>query len=141
MTREMAKRPKLLAWNTVDDAAFLLRNCKNIMVITGAGISTSLGIPDFRSVDKGLYSKLSHKMHQFGIEDPQDVFNIDTFRNDPKIFFSIAQDILPETDVFTPTHAFIAMLEKRGKLLVNYTQNIDNLEAKAGISPDKLMQW
>lgn len=140
MTRELAKRPKLLAWNTVDDVVHLLRTRKNIMVITGAGISTSLGIPDFRSAT-GLYSKLGEKMRKVGIDDPQDVFNIDTFKSDPSIFFSIASDILPETDTYSPTHAFIAMLEKRGKLLVNYTQNIDNLEAKAGISPDKLMQW
>ena len=52
----------------------------------------------------------------------------------------MAKDILPSTDRFTPTHAFIAMLQQRGKLLTNYSQNIDNLEAKAGIHPSKLVQ-
>lgn len=137
MTREMSKRPKLRNWNTVDDAVHLLKTCKNIIVLTGAGISTSLGIPDFRSAGTGLYSKLAH----LGLNDPQEVFNITVFREDPTIFFSVARDILPETERFSPTHAFIAMLQQKGKLLTNYSQNIDNLESKAGITADKLIQW
>ncbi|CAN8098505.1 unnamed protein product [Discula destructiva] len=136
MTREMSKRPKLRCWNTVDDAAHLLKTCNNIIVLTGAGISTSLGIPDFRSAGTGLYSKLQH----LGLNDPQEVFNITVFKEDPNIFFSVARDILPETERFSPTHAFIAMLQEKGKLLTNYSQNIDNLESKAGITSDKLIQ-
>lgn len=106
------------------------------MVLTGAGISTSLGIPDFRSKGIGLYSKLEH----LGLNDPQEVFDISVFRQDPTIFYSVARDILPSTERFSPTHAFIALLQEKGKLLTNYSQNIDNLEAKAGIRPDKLVQ-
>ena len=99
-------------------------------------ISTSLGIPDFRSKDTGLYSQLQH----LGLNDPQEVFDISIFREDPSIFYSVAKDILPSTDKYSPTHAFIRLLQERGKLLTNFTQNIDNLEGHAGILPEKLIQ-
>jgi NAD-dependent histone deacetylase SIR2 len=136
LSRELSKRAKLPAYNSVDDAVELLKRCNNIMVLTGAGISTSLGIPDFRSKGTGLYSKLEH----LGLSDPQEVFDIRLFREDPTIFYSVAKDILPNHNRFSPTHAFIALLQEKGKLLTNYSQNIDNLEAKAGIRPDKLVQ-
>jgi len=135
ITRELSKRAKLMTINTVDDAVRLIAERRNIIVLTGAGISTSLGIPDFRSKD-GLYAQLG----ELGLSDPQEVFDIDVFRDDPTIFYRVARDIWPSTDHFTPTHRFIAMLQERGKLLTNYSQNIDNLEAKAGIRPDKLVQ-
>ncbi|KAF6836516.1 histone deacetylase [Colletotrichum musicola] len=136
ISRELSKRAKLFRYNTVDDAVELLQRSNNIIVLTGAGISTSLGIPDFRSKGTGLYSQLEH----LGLNDPQEVFDISVFKQDPTIFYTVAKDILPSTDRFTPTHAFISMLQQKGKLLTNYTQNIDNLEAKAGISPDKMIQ-
>ncbi|KAL2125933.1 hypothetical protein VTI74DRAFT_2201 [Chaetomium olivicolor] len=136
LSRELSKRAKLPRYNTVDDAVELLKTSKNIIVLTGAGISTSLGIPDFRSKGTGLYSKLEH----LGLNDPQEVFDITVFRQDPTIFYSVARDILPSHERFSPTHAFIALLQEKGKLLTNYSQNIDNLEAKAGIRPDKLIQ-
>lgn len=40
----------------------------------------------------------------------------------------------------SPTHDFIALLHKKGKLLTNYTQNIDNIEASAGVPPENLIQ-
>lgn len=136
LSRELLKRAKLTEYNSVDDAVRLIQKSRNIVVLTGAGISTSLGIPDFRSKETGLYSRLEH----LGLSDPQEVFDIQVFKDDPRIFYSVARDILPSTDRFTPTHAFIAMLQQQGKLLTNYSQNIDNLEAKAGILPSKLIQ-
>ncbi|KAK1249316.1 hypothetical protein MKX07_002832 [Trichoderma sp. CBMAI-0711] len=136
ITRELSKRAKLMRYNTVDDAVRLIDKSQNIIVITGAGISTSLGIPDFRSQGTGLYSKLAH----LGLSDPQEVFDIEVFKQDPTIFYSVAKDIIPSTDRFTPTHKFIAMLHERGKLLTNYSQNIDNLEIKAGLPKEKLIQ-
>lgn len=50
------------------------------MVITGAGISTNLGIPDFRSKDTGFYAQLKEQ----GFDDPQQVFDINLFDEDPR---------------------------------------------------------
>ncbi|KAH6980445.1 DHS-like NAD/FAD-binding domain-containing protein [Ilyonectria destructans] len=134
--RELSKRAKLSTYNSLDDAVNLIQQSENIILLTGAGISTSLGIPDFRSKGTGLYSKFAH----LGLKDPQEVFDIDVFKQDPTIFYSVAKDILPNTDRYTPTHKFIAMLSERGKLLTNYSQNIDNLEVKAGVPTEKLIQ-
>lgn len=134
--RELSKRVKLPQYNTIDDAVSLLKRSRNIIVLTGAGISTSLGIPDFRSKHTGLYAQLEH----LGLSDPQEVFDISIFREDPSIFYSVAKDILPTTKKFSPTHAFIRLLQDKGKLLTNFTQNIDNLEGHAGIHPSKLIQ-
>lgn len=115
--------------------ASIIQNATNIIVLTGAGISTSLGIPDFRS-KSGLYNKLSY----LGLSDPQEVFDLRLFRSDPSIFYSIAKEILPVTTNYSPTHAFIELLQQKGKLLRNYTQNIDNLEYFAGIKAENLVQ-
>ncbi|KAF3909802.1 hypothetical protein ABW21_db0201475 [Orbilia brochopaga] len=136
MQREMAKRLKLQHVNSVDDVVELICKSENIMILTGAGISTSLGIPDFRSKGSGLYSRLEG----LGLSDPQEVFDINIFKEDPSIFYSIAKDILPTTNKYSPTHAFIELIQRKGKLLRNYTQNIDNIEQLAGVIPDKLVQ-
>lgn len=57
-----------------------------------------------------------------------------------RVFYSLAKEILPVVDRCSPTHEFIKLLQDKGKLLTNYTQNIDNIEAYAGISPDRLIQ-
>ena len=83
-----------------------------------------------------MYSQLEH----LGLSDPQEVFDVSVFWEDPSIFYSIAKDILPSSRKFSPTHAFIKLLQDKGKLLTNFTQNIDNLESHAGILPEKLIQ-
>lgn len=75
-----------------------------------------------------------------GLSDPQEVFDIQVFREDPNIFFSIAKDILPTEKKYSPTHGFIKLLQDKGKLLTNYTQNIDNIEANAGVLPENMVQ-
>lgn len=119
----------------MDTLVDTIRKAKNIIVLTGAGISTSLGIPDFRS-KSGLYNKLSY----LGLSDPQEVFDLGLFNSDPSVFYSVAKEILPVTTKFSPTHAFLRLLQEKGKLLRNYTQNIDNLEHFAGIRKEKLVQ-
>jgi NAD-dependent SIR2 family protein deacetylase len=79
-------------------------------------------------------------LEHLGLSDPQEVFDIHLFHEDPGIFFSVAKDILPTEKKFSPTHAFIRLLQDKGKLLTNYTQNIDNIEANAGVTPDKIVQ-
>jgi NAD-dependent deacetylase sirtuin 1 len=63
------------------------------------------------------------------------MFDYHVFLENPDIFYSFAKEIYPTEDR-SPTfaHRFIAELEKRDKLVRNYTQNIDTLEDLAGIS-------
>ncbi|ODV90993.1 hypothetical protein CANCADRAFT_148141 [Tortispora caseinolytica NRRL Y-17796] len=129
------RRQKLQQYNTPEDAAELINNARNIIVLTGAGVSTSLGIPDFRS-DTGIYTKLA----QLGLSEPQDVFDLSTFLIDPSIFYTFAKDVLPTTESFSPTHLFLKVLDDHHKLLTNYTQNIDNLEVNTGLSREKIVQ-
>lgn len=68
------------------------------------------------------------------------MFDIEVFRNDPRIFYSFARQVLPSTTAFSPTHAFLRLLQDKNKLLRVYTQNIDNLEQLAGVREDKLVQ-
>ncbi|KAM9903244.1 hypothetical protein OXX79_003472 [Metschnikowia pulcherrima] len=128
-------RFRLDDFRSVNDVLAALRTARKVLVITGAGISTSLGIPDFRSTE-GFYSKMT----ALGLNDPQEVFDLSVFRADPSIFYSIAHMILPPEGVKAPLHSFIRLLQDRGILLRNYTQNIDNLEANAGILPEKMVQ-
>ena len=135
MKKSLTMRVRLDNFKTIDSLIGKIQSANKIMVITGAGILTSLGIPDFRS-SKGFYSQLEY----LGLTDPQEVFDLDFFHADPAIFYLIAHMILPPAEKYTPLHAFIKLLQDKGKLLRNYTQNIDNLEGVVGIDPEKLIQ-
>lgn len=135
INKVLSTRLRLPNFSTVDVFVEGLKNAKKILVLTGAGVSTSLGIPDFRS-SEGFYSKIRH----LGLDDPQDVFNYDIFMQDPSVFYNIAHMVLPPENIYSPLHSFIKMLQDKGKLLRNYTQNIDNLESYAGIKEEKLVQ-
>nr|XP_042895951.1 NAD-dependent protein deacetylase sirtuin-1 isoform X3 [Parasteatoda tepidariorum] len=124
------KRSKLTNVNTLDDAVQLLKTCRNVIVLTGAGVSVSCGIPDFRSKN-GVYARLSKDYPD--LPDPQAMFDINYFRRDPRPFFKFAKEIYPGQFEPSPSHRFIKVLEKQNKLLRNYTQNIDTLEHAAGI--------
>lgn len=149
-------RPRLNQYYTLDHAVSLLQSAKNIIVLTGAGISTSLGVPDFRSKN-GVYNLLADSSYA----DPQDLFHIDNFKSDPGEFFRQAAKVFPKMQGLVPadgavesarsadaalvprfslTHAFISVLQSMGKLLTNYTQNIDGLESAAGVASSKLIQ-
>ncbi|XP_072279941.1 NAD-dependent protein deacetylase sirtuin-1 [Pyxicephalus adspersus] len=124
------KRKKRKDINTIEDAVKLLQESKKIMVLTGAGVSVSCGIPDFRSRD-GIYARLAVDFPD--LPNPQAMFDIEYFRKDPRPFFKFAKEIFPGQFQPSLCHKFIAMLDKEGKLLRNYTQNIDTLEQVAGI--------
>ncbi|KAF9291462.1 NAD-dependent histone deacetylase sir2 [Mortierella alpina] len=126
MARGRRRLPHIHSLNHVAD---LLRNSKNIMILTGAGVSVSCGIPDFRSPN-GIYSRLS----EFKLQEPQQMFDLDFFCDRPEIFYSFAREIFPSNFVPSPSHYFIKLVEEHGKLIRNYTQNIDTLEQKAGIT-------
>ncbi|XP_054929169.1 NAD-dependent protein deacetylase sirtuin-2 isoform X2 [Dermacentor andersoni] len=91
--------------------------CKNIIAMIGAGISTAAGIPDFRSPNSGIYSKLG----KFNLPSPEAIFEIGYFR--PML-----------------SHYFLRLLHEKGLLLRLYTQNIDCLERLAGIPAEAIVE-
>jgi NAD-dependent deacetylase len=105
-------------------AIALLRQAKHAVALTGAGISTPSGIPDFRSLESGLWE----------LVDPMEVASIYAFRHNPMAFFDwirpLAQNILEAQP--NPAHLALASLEANGRLQAVITQNIDLLHSKAG---------
>ncbi|KAI8332575.1 DHS-like NAD/FAD-binding domain-containing protein [Chlamydoabsidia padenii] len=128
VSRFLRKRRRLDDVNTLDDVVSLMAKAQNIMIVTGAGVSVSCGIPDFRS-ETGIYSRLQ----EYQLDDPQQMFDIEYFRDSPDIFYSFAKELYPSKYEPSPSHLFVKMVENQGKLLRNYTQNIDTLEHKANI--------
>jgi NAD-dependent deacetylase len=108
----------------IDFAAELLREARHAIVLTGAGLSTPSGIPDFRSEGTGLWSR----------DEPLEVASMLTFRTHPERFFEwfrslAAQMIYAQPN---PAHFALARLEERGRLQAVITQNVDMLHQKAG---------
>nr|AUZ82947.1 sirtuin 1 [Brachionus koreanus] len=126
----LTPREKLPSVNTIEDCVDLIYKSKNIIVLTGAGCSVSCGIPDFRSRD-GVYARL--RIDFPDLPDPQSMFDIFYFEHDPRPFFKFAKEIYPGQFKPSLSHMFIKNLEQSGRLLRNYTQNIDTLELAAEI--------
>ncbi|EIW59796.1 SIR2-domain-containing protein [Trametes versicolor FP-101664 SS1] len=131
LSRELGSRERLLTYNTIDDVVRLIHASRRILILTGAGISVSCGIPDFRSRN-GLYASLQEN-GEYDLDDPQQMFDIQYFRENPAVFYSFASKIYPSNFIPSPCHRFIKLIEDKGKLLRNYTQNIDTLETLAGV--------
>merc|ERR1719174_383987 len=103
---------------------------KSVLVVCGAGISTSCGIPDFRSPKTGLY----HNLQDLGLDTPESLFTLSFFREKPAPFYKWVSENWPGAHEPSLTHYFLSLLNKRGKLLRCYTQNIDSLECMAGLT-------
>ena len=71
---------------------------------------------------------------ELGLASPEDLFDIETFRDDPRPFFKFAHSLYPGSIEPGPSHKFLAWLDQQGKLLRIYTQNIDTLERWVGIT-------
>jgi NAD-dependent deacetylase len=108
----------------IQQAVALIKQADQIVAMTGAGISTPSGIPDFRSPDSGLWDQV----------DPMAVASIFAFRQNPANFYHwihpLAGTLLDAQP--NPAHYALAALEAAGKLQAVITQNIDDLHAKAG---------
>ena len=130
--------PSVLSSLDVDGVVEYIKDgkSKNIIVLAGAGISTSAGIPDFRSPGSGLYDNLQ----KYNLPNPTAIFDIRYFIKNPKPFFTLAKELYPGSFKPTPSHYFVKLLEDKGLLLRHFTQNIDTLERVAGVSDEKIVE-
>lgn len=109
----------------VDQVIELLKRSKNTVIVTGAGISTEAGIPDFRG-ENGIYRKL-------GENRVMSIINIDFFRRSPLEFYQFYRQVFHFTPVPpSKAHMILANMEKKGLIKTIVTQNIDNLHQQAG---------
>lgn len=108
---------------------------KRVVVMCGAGISTSAGIPDFRTPGTGLYDNLQ----RFDLPKAESIFDLKFFRQKPQAFYELCKEMWPGNFEPTPCHYFIRLLHDKGLLHRCYSQNIDSLECLAGLPKDKLV--
>jgi NAD-dependent deacetylase len=115
--------PALAPSSAIEDAAVLIRKAERAVVLTGAGISTPSGIPDFRSEGSGLWSH----------DEPMEVASLSTFRTAPERFFNWFQPLAAQIFNAQPNAAHLALaeFEKAGHVRTVITQNIDGLHQKA----------
>ncbi|KAJ8487297.1 hypothetical protein ONZ51_g4265 [Trametes cubensis] len=120
---------------TLSNLSLAVAKCKKIVVVTGAGISCSCGIPDFRS-SNGLYA-LVKEQYPDVVMKGRDLFDASLFRDPTSaaVFYTFISQLKKSIDVASPspTHRFIKTLDSKKKLLRSYTQNIDGLEERAGL--------
>ena len=100
-----------------------IREAKCVGCLTGAGVSTLCGIPDFRGPE-GLYKN----------PDAERIFDIDWFDRDPSVYYRGCAELVYGLGEFRPgpVHLALKRLEDLGKLKGIATQNIDMLHQKAG---------
>ncbi|XP_064408758.1 NAD-dependent protein deacetylase sirtuin-2 [Latimeria chalumnae] len=132
------KPEKVLDELTLEGVARFIQSdkCKNIICIVGAGISTSAGIPDFRSPSTGIYANLQ----KYNLPCPEAMFEISYFKQCPEPFFALVKELYPGRFKPAVPHYFMRMLLEKGQLLRCYTQNIDTLERVAGIPEEQLVE-
>jgi NAD-dependent deacetylase len=105
-------------------AAEMLKKARHLVVLTGAGISVLSGVPDFRSLETGLWQK----------DDPMQVASLSTFRRKPERFFDWLRPLAERMQAAqpNPAHLALARMEQIGMLRTVITQNIDGLHQRAG---------
>lgn len=105
-------------------AAEILRTSRHTIVLTGAGISTPSGIPDFRSAESGLWSTA----------DPMEIASLWSFHHAPDRFYEWIRPVAHALFAAqpNPAHVALAQLEAAGRVQRIITQNIDDLHQKAG---------
>jgi NAD-dependent deacetylase len=109
----------------IEQCASLIQSSKNILILTGAGMSTESGIPDFRS-NTGLYAQ------EFEGLRPETILSISFFNRNPKIFWNYIKTHMNYPDAKPNMgHTIIAKWEKTKSISI-VTQNIDQLHTLAG---------
>jgi NAD-dependent histone deacetylase SIR2 len=126
-------RPKVAEeqWDSMEKMLKVLSKCRKIVVIAGAGISVSAGIPDFRS-SKGLFKSLKkqHNLKSSG----KDLFDASVYKdeNSTQNFHHMLRQLSSMAKDAKPTafHNLLATLADEGRLLRLYTQNVDGLDTE-----------
>lgn len=108
----------------LDFAAAAIRDADSVVAMTGAGVSTASGVPDFRG-ENGLWQKY----------DPQD-FHISRFEADPEGFWTdrmvLVEELYGGEVLPNPAHEALSDLQDAGHLDTLVTQNVDGLHQAAG---------
>lgn len=113
--------------SSAEQLQVLLRNAGSVAVLTGAGISTASGIPDFRSAG-GVYSD----------ERNVNVFDLPAFQRDPSIFYRFARRFYPQVRRDAEpnaAHHALAEWQRQGLDVTVITQNVDDYHQRAGSDP------
>jgi NAD-dependent deacetylase len=117
----------------IGKAANLINGSKEILVFTGAGISTESGIPDFRSAG-GIWNKYN----------PSDFYlqNVISSEECRRKYWEMSSEYYKVMKNAAPNYAHysIKRMEEEGKLSAIVTQNIDRLHHRAGNSPEKIIE-
>ncbi|GAB6180628.1 NAD-dependent deacylase [Desulfotomaculum defluvii] len=115
---------KLKYLDRIQRLSELIKTTGKVLALSGAGISTESGIPDFRSKDTGLWNQY----------EPQKVASIQALKKDPKSFYDLNFKWWNVCLRAKPNQAHVALaqLEEMGWLLGTITQNIDGLHQQAG---------
>ena len=114
---------------------FINNKFRKILFMVGAGISTSAGIPDFRS-KTGLFKQLQDK---YNLSSPEEFFQKNTFLKNPMYFYEFTKLFDLSKVKATISHKFMNFLTNKNMVKFIFTQNIDGLEKKAKIPDDKLV--
>ncbi len=117
----------------IDAAAALIGDACDLVVLTGAGISTESGIPDFRSPG-GLWTRYDPRKLTF------DKFCASAETR--KLYWEMGNELFPALRDAQPNaaHRALVALERRGGLRRIVTQNVDGLHQKAGSSPGVMIE-
>merc|ERR1712137_917069 len=115
---QSTKPKKLNGVLTLEGVANAIKNgeLKNIIIMSGAGVSTASGIPDFRTPGTGLYDNLQ----KYNLPYPEAVFDLNFYKRNQQPFLRLAKELWPVDggDVSpTITHCFVKLLEEKGYLL------------------------
>ena len=113
--------------NDINKLKKMIDESNNIVVFTGAGVSTDSGLKDFRSSD-GIYNiKLNYN------KSPEYILSCECFYNDTELFYDFYRKYMIIDNVKPNiTHKYLKKLEDMGKLKSIITQNIDGLHTLAG---------
>ena len=118
---------------TIEQVAAWLRNARSVVVLTGAGISTESGIPDFRG-PQGVWTRdpAAERRANIGYYMANRDARVASWKSRATSPFAAAEP--------NAGHFALAELERKGRLDLLVTQNIDSLHIKAGNSLERLVE-